>query len=182
LAPTDWDQRHKFNLSFDYRYFDGKDYNGPKLFGKDILSNSGANFTVISGSGYPYSRTLGVLENGLKGSKNGSRMPWTTNVKMRVDKDVTLNMKKNGNSGRKSMVLNIYFDVDNLLNTMNVSGVYSATGDPQDNGYLASPKTQQAISTQLDPESYKMYYNMSLLNGAGYMAPRSMRIGCSLNF
>ncbi len=182
LAPTDWDQRHKFNLSLDYRYFDGKDYNGPKLFGKDILANSGANFTVISGSGYPYSKTLGVLENGLKGSKNGSRMPWTTNVKMRIDKDFSLNFKKNGNQSRKSMVLNVYLDVDNLLNTMNVSGVYSATGDPLDNGYLASPKTQQAISTQLDPESYKMYYNMMLLNGAGYMAPRSMRIGCSLNF
>ncbi|MFA5817565.1 MAG: hypothetical protein WC865_18340, partial [Bacteroidales bacterium] len=182
LAPTDWDQRHKINLSLDYRFFDGKDYNGPKLFGKDILSNSGANFTVISGSGYPFSRTLGVGEPGLKGSMNGSRLPWTTNIKMRVDKDFNLTVKKSGEQSRKNIMLNVYLDVDNLLNTKNVSGVYSATGDPMDDGYLAAPKMQQQINTQLDPEAYKMYYQMRLLNGAGYMSPRTMRIGLTLNF
>jgi outer membrane receptor protein involved in Fe transport len=182
LAPTDWDQRHKVNVSLDYRFFDGKDYNGPKLFGKDILSNSGANFTVVSGSGYPYSRTLGVGEPGLKGSMNGSRLPWTTIIKMRVDKDFNLTVKKSGDQNRKSMFINVYLDVDNLLNTKNVSTVYSATGDPLDNGYLASPKMQQQILTQLDPEAYRMYYQMTLMNGAGYMAPRTMRIGLSLNF
>jgi outer membrane receptor protein involved in Fe transport len=115
LAPTDWDQRHKLNMSLDYRFFDGKDYNGPKLFGKDILSNSGANFTVISGSGYPYSRTLGVGENGLKGSMNGSRLPWTTNIKMRIDKDFNLTLKKNAEQGRRTMMLNVYLDVDNSV-------------------------------------------------------------------
>lgn len=198
LAPTDWDQRHKFNLSLDYRFFEGKDYNGPKLFGKDILSNSGANFTVISGSGYPFSRTLGVHESGLKGSLNGSRLPWTTNIKMRIDKDITLTIKKNGEQNRKSIVMNVYFDVDNLLNTQNVSGVYSATGDPMDDGYLASPKMQQEINAYgnikeligyglgstgyTGSEAYAMYYQMRLLNNAGYMAPRTMRIGLSLNF
>jgi hypothetical protein len=182
LSPTNWDQRHKFNLSFDYRFFDGKDYNGPKLFGKDILSNSGANFTVISGSGYPFSRTLGVGEPGLKGSMNGSRMPWTTNIKMRLDKDFTFKVQRSGEGNRKNIVVNVYFDVDNLLNTMNVAGVYSATGDPKDDGYLTAPKMQQQINTQLDPEAFKMYYAMRLLNGAGYMAPRTMRIGLSLNF
>jgi outer membrane receptor protein involved in Fe transport len=182
LAPTNWDQRHHINISFDYRYYDGKDYNGPKLFGKNILANSGANFTVVTGSGYPYSRTLGVGEPGLKGSMNGSRLPWTTNIKMRIDKDFHLTVKKNGEQNRKTLVMNVYFDVDNLLNTMNVSSVYSATGDPKDDGYLASPKMQQTINTQLDPEAFKMYYNMALLNGAQYMAPRTMRIGLSLNF
>ncbi|MFA6128743.1 MAG: carboxypeptidase-like regulatory domain-containing protein [Bacteroidales bacterium] len=182
LAPTDWDQRHKINLSMDYRYYDGKDYNGPKLFGKDILENSGANFTVVAGSGYPFSRTLGVGETGLKGSMNGSRLPWTTNIKMRIDKDITFVAKKTGEQSRKNIVMNIYLDVDNLLNTQNVSGVYSATGDPMDDGYLTAPKMQQNINTQLDPEAYRMYYQMRLLNGAGYMAPRTMRIGLSLNF
>lgn len=192
LAPTDWDQRHKINLSVDARFYDGKDYNGPKLFGKDILSNSGANFTVIAGSGYPFSRTLGVGETGLKGSMNGSRLPWTTNIKMRIDKDFNLTIKKTGEQSRKNLILNVYFDVDNLLNTINISGVYSATGDPMDNGYLAAPKMQQEINSYgtsvefpgyaLGSDAYKMYYQMRLLNGAGYMAPRTMRIGLSLNF
>ena len=182
LSPTDWDQRHKVNVSLDYRFFEGKDYNGPKLFGKDILSNSGANFTVTSGSGYPYSRTLGVGEPGLKGSMNGSRLPWTTNIQMRVDKDFNLTIKKSGEQNRKNIILNVYLDVSNLLNSMNVSGVYSATGDAMDDGYLAAPKMQQQINTQLDPEAYKMYYQMRLLNNAQYSGPRSMRIGISLNF
>ncbi|MCX6224000.1 MAG: carboxypeptidase-like regulatory domain-containing protein [Bacteroidia bacterium] len=182
LSPTDWDQRHKFNLSLDYRFFEGKDYNGPKLFGKEIFSNTGANFTVVSGSGYPFSRTLGVNEPGLKGSMNGSRLPWTTVIKMRVDKDFNLTLKKKGEQGRRRIVMNLYLDVENLLNTKNVSGVYSATGDPMDDGYLASPKMQQNISTQLDPEAFKMYYQMRALNNANYMAPRSMRIGLSMNF
>jgi len=198
LAPTNWDQRHKINLSLDYRFTDGKDYNGPKLFGNDILSNSGANFTVISGSGYPFSRTLGVGEPGLKGSMNGSRLPWTTIIKMRVDKDFNLTVKKSGEQSRKNIVLNVYLDVDNLLNTKNVSGVYSATGDPMDDGYLASPKMQQQINAygnnkeligyglgstgNTGSEAYKMYYQMRLLNNAGYMAPRILRIGLYLNF
>jgi outer membrane receptor protein involved in Fe transport len=182
LSPTDWDQRHKVNLSLDYRFFEGKDYNGPKIFGKDILSNSGANFTVVSGSGYPFSRTLGVGEPGLKGSMNGSRLPWTTNIKMRVDKDFNLTVKRNAEQGKKIIMLNVYLDVDNLLNTKNVSDVYSATGDPQDDGYLTAPKMQQQINTQLDPEAFRMYYQMRLLNGARYMGPRTMRVGLSLNF
>lgn len=182
LAPTNWDQRHKFNISFDFRFFDGKDYNGPKLFGKDILSNSGANFTVVTGSGYPYSRIMGVGENGLKGSLNGSRLPWTTNIKMRLDKDFVLNLKKDGDSRRKSMILNVYLDVDNLLNTQTVYSVYSATGDPLDDGYLTAPKMQQQINTQNDPESYRMYYQIRLWNNSGYGNPRTMRLGVSLNF
>lgn len=182
LAPTSEDQRHKVNLSLDFRFADGKDYNGPKLFGKDILSNAGANFTVVTGSGFPYSRTRGVGEPGLKGSLNGSRLPWTTNIKMRADKDFIMNLKKKGDQGRKELVLSVYLDVDNLLNTKTVYGVYSATGDPMDDGYLASPKMQQQILTQNDPESYKMYYQMRLWNNSGYGSPRTMRLGVTLNF
>jgi hypothetical protein len=113
---------------------------------------------------------------------NGSRLPWTTIIKMRIDKDFTFVAKKNGEQNRRNIVMNVYFDVDNLLNTKNVSGVYQATGDPMDDGYLTAPKMQQNINTQLDPEAFRMYYQMRLLNGAGYMAPRTMRIGLSLNF
>ncbi|MFH0762010.1 MAG: TonB-dependent receptor [Bacteroidota bacterium] len=182
LSPTNWDQRHKFNISLDYRFSEGKNYNGPKLFGKVLLANSGANFTVVSGSGYPYSKTMGVGEPGLKGSLNGSRLPWTTVIKMRIDKDFNLSFKKNGNQDRRDLVLNVYLNVDNLLNTQNIAGVYSATGDPEDNGYLTAPKMQQVIATQYDEEAYRMFYQMALWNGAQYFAPRTMQIGLSLNF
>ncbi len=177
LAPTSWDQRHKFNLNLDVRFFDGKDYNGPVLFGKDILSNSGANFAVVTGSGYPYSRTRGVGEPGLKGSLNGSRLPWTTNIKMRVDKDFVLTKNR-----ATPVVLNVYLDVDNLLNTKNVYSVFSATGDPWDDGYLTSPKMQQNINSQTDPESYIMYYEFRRLANNGYGGPRLMKIGATVSF
>ena len=182
LSPTNWDQRHKINLSLDFRFSSGKDYNGPKLFGKDILSDAGANFTVVSGSGYPYSKTRGVLEPGLKGMLNGSRLPWTTVIKMRVDKDFNLTFKKSGEQARRNLILNIYLNVDNLLNTKNISSVYSATGDPLDDGYLNAPIAQQAIHTQYDEEAYRMFYQMVLYNNAGYFAPRTMQLGLTLNF
>ncbi|HBB92654.1 MAG TPA: hypothetical protein DC042_13300 [Bacteroidales bacterium] len=182
LSPTNWDQRHKVNVSLDYRFGEGRDYNGPKLFGADIFSNTGANFTVISGSGYPYSKTRGVGEPGLKGSLNGSRLPWTTVIKMRLDKDFNLTFKKTRNQDRRQASVNVYLDVDNLLNTKNIDGVYSATGDAFDDGYLTAPKMQQQIQTQYDEETYRMLYMMRLYNNAGYMAPRTMRLGISLNF
>ncbi len=182
LAPLSWDQRHKINLNLDYRFAGGRSYNGPKLFGKDILANAGANFAVIAGSGYPYSRVRGVGEPGLRGSLNGSRLPWTTNIKMRVDKDINLTFKKNDGAAGKTTGLNIYLDVNNLLNTKNVSSVYAATGDPEDDGYLTAPKMQQNINVQLDPEVYRMYYQMRALGNVHYLAPRTIRLGVSLNF
>lgn len=178
LAPLNWDQRHKVNVNMDLRFFDGKAYNGPVLFGKDILSNAGANFSVITGSGYPYSRQRGVGEPGLKGSLNGSRLPWTTNIKMRMDKDFILNPNASG----KQYEINVYLDVDNLLNTLNIDGVYSATGDPFDDGYLTAPKMQQNIAAQLNEESYRMYYMFGMLGTNNYMAPRTIRLGITLNF
>ncbi|MCD6333174.1 MAG: carboxypeptidase-like regulatory domain-containing protein [Bacteroidales bacterium] len=177
LAPTNWDQRHKFNINLDIRFFDGKDYNGPVLFGKDILSRAGANFTVVTGSGYPYSRVNGVGEPGLKGSLNGSRLPWTTNIKMRMDKDFVLSKNRS-----RPVILNIYLDVDNLLNTKNVYSVFAATGDPYDDGYLTSPKMQARINTQNDPEAYIMYYQFNRIANNGYGGPRVTRLGLSINF
>ncbi|MCD6345869.1 MAG: carboxypeptidase-like regulatory domain-containing protein [Bacteroidales bacterium] len=182
LAPLSWDQRHKVNVNLDFRYDEGNAYNGPKLFGKDILANAGANFSVITGSGRPYSRTRGVGEPGLRGSLNGSRLPWTTNIKMRADKNFNLKFKKSGKQSGKNVTLNVYLDVDNLLNTKNVYGVYSATGDPFDDGYLTAPKMQQNIAAQVDPEAFRMYYMYGMLNTGHYSGPRTMRLGLRLNF
>ncbi len=183
LQPLNWDQRHKININLDYRFASGRAYNGPKLFGKDLLANAGANFAIVAGSGLPYSRVRGVGMPGLKGSPNGSRLPWTNFVKLRVDKDFNLRFNKEG--GGKSTRLNAYFDIYNLLNTKNVSSVYTATGSPVDDGYLTSPKMQQNIEAQLDTESYKMYRQMSSaggIAGARYMGPRTIRFGLSLSF
>lgn len=56
IQPLDFDQRHNLLLSFDYRYQDGKNYNGPVLFGKQIFANTGARLEFRAGSGTPYTK------------------------------------------------------------------------------------------------------------------------------
>ena len=82
--PLAFDQRHAISASVDYRYGSGKDYNGPVLFGKNILSNAGANMVLSAGSGTPYSKQSNITQEAasgindrstLEGSLNGSRLP-----------------------------------------------------------------------------------------------------------
>ncbi|HRH38112.1 MAG TPA: TonB-dependent receptor, partial [Flavobacteriales bacterium] len=43
ISPLNFDQRHRFQVTFDFRYGGGKDYNGPMLWGKPILQRTGVN-------------------------------------------------------------------------------------------------------------------------------------------
>ena len=65
LAPLSYDQRHNIQVSMDYRYGAGKSYNGPVLFGKNILQNTGANLVLRGGSGRPYTKESKVNGNGI---------------------------------------------------------------------------------------------------------------------
>ena len=56
IYPFDYDQRHQIVTTLDYRYGDGKDYNGPMIGSKKILKNTGANLVANFASGTPYSR------------------------------------------------------------------------------------------------------------------------------
>ena len=38
IAPLNFDQRHAFQITADFRYGRGKDYNGPMLFGSPMRS------------------------------------------------------------------------------------------------------------------------------------------------
>ena len=65
---------------------------------------------------------------------------------------------------------------------LNILGVYSATGDPDDDGYLTSSKYKQEILNQLDPEAFIQMYQIYVNNGGHYAAPRQIKIGASFNF
>ena len=43
-------------LLLDYRYGSGSSYNGPRIAGKEIFKNTGANLVANFASGMPYSR------------------------------------------------------------------------------------------------------------------------------
>ena len=193
--PMPWDRRHQFNIVFDLRWASGKKYNGPRTNRKngkapiDWLSNTGFNFTLIGGSGVPYTASRNVTSpisggtNLLKGTYSGSRLPWQFRFDLRVDKDIYFNLRKpqEGKEGRQAY-LNIYLQVLNLLNTRNVINVYSYTGNPDDDGYLSAPEWQRQINNQLDPQSYRDLYGVYVDNPGNYSRPREIRLGLMFNF
>ena len=194
--PTGFDRRHAISLTVDYRFGSGKKYDGPVIKREksnkapiQLLANAGASMTVTGGSGAPYtaSRTVtSPLSGGnslLEGTYYGSRMPASFKIDLRADKDfyVTLGGNKEGKTGHEAF-FNVYVNVTNLLNAKNILGVYSATGDPDDDGYLTSSKYKQEILNQLDPESFIEMYRIYVNSGGNYSAPRQIKVGVSFNF
>lgn len=195
IQPLDFDQRHNIVVSADYRFGVGNNYNGPKTVtkgGKTInwLQSFGVNAIIRAGSGNPYTRqrnttptALGGTASFLDGSINGSNKPWQFRIDMRIDKDVMIkwNKPKDGKPAKTSM-LNIYLDLQNLLNTQNILSVYRKTGNPDDDGYLAAAEFQTSIQSQTDEQSFRDLYAVAVNNPFNYSRPRRFRVGLMLNF
>jgi len=193
MNPLNWDRRHNFNISIDYRFGEGKNYNGPTSTRKkgtdeekvvQWLSNTGVNFVITGGSGTPYTAQENILaynSNGtqvLKGTINGSRLPWQIRVDMRLDKE----FHPSWGSGNKKAYFDVYLQVLNLMGTKNVIGVYPATGNPNDDGYLAAAEWQREINSQVDPESYRDLYALRIQVPWNLSTPRQIRLGVQFNF
>ncbi|MBE9481299.1 MAG: carboxypeptidase-like regulatory domain-containing protein [Bacteroidetes bacterium] len=193
--PLPWDRRHAINLVLDYRFTGGKDYDGPVINRKNkggdkakspilLLQNTGFNMTFNGGSGTPYtaSRNIISLISGgnrlLKGTYFGSRLPWQFRMDLRIDKDIFFNLGKN----KKQAYMNVYFQILNVLNTKNVIGVYPATGNPNDDGYLAAAEYQSEIEMQQDPQSFRELYTIYEDYPYNYSSPRRIRFGVIFNF
>ena len=176
--PLDFDQRHAITGNIDYRFASGPAYNGPKWFGKDIFANTGANFTINYGTGSPYSRR-DINTNYLIGQINGARKPARFMVNARFDKDIEI---KYGADKNKTAALNIYLEINNLFNNKAILNVYETTGNPDDNGFLASAKNQNFINSQNDPTAYRNYYTMYINYPYNYSFARTIRLGVMFNF
>ena len=187
--PLDYDQRHNLTASMDYRYGSGKSYNGPLINGKQIFANAGVNLVATVGSGTPYSRQLNATReamfgindrNYLEGSVNGSRLPWTYRLDMRVNKgfDITWGEEED----QKSAAVNVYLQVQNLLNTANVVNVYQFTGNADDDGYLSTAVGIDDIQSQTDPNAFVDMYTLSLNNPSNFTRPRTVRLGVTIDF
>jgi hypothetical protein len=197
INPLNYDRRHSFQLVLDYRFQGGKNYNGPTISRKmkddpdkvrliPILENTGANITFVGGSGVPYSRSstivptqLGGGSYVLQGSLNGSRMPWQFTMNARIDRDIEI---KYGANKNKVTYANVYFEIMNVLNAMNIMSVYRATGNPDDDGYLAAAEYQAGIEAQLDPIAFREQYALAVNSPYMYSLPRRLRLGVSFSF
>jgi len=187
IFPYSYDQRNQLTLSMDYRYGEGKDYNGPVIAGKDIFKNTGANLVGNFSSGTPYNAGDFIVGKAfitpgserLKGTVNGSRKPYNFRVNLQVDKNITL---KFGKEKKKSANMNVYINVQNLLNRKNVLDVYKTTGTADDDGYLNAAQFQNNIANQLDEQSFRQYYAMKVNDPFMYGLPRTIRLGVKLDF
>ena len=195
LIPMDVDQRHAFNLNFDYRFADGKGYNGPTINREkkdkppvQVLSNAGLSLTFRGGSGTPYTRQSNItkVESGstklLTGTMNGSRLPWQFYFDVKIDKDFYFDMGKKKSGDARKGSLNVYLACQNILNSKNIMAVYSFTGLPDDDGYLSAAQTQNDINGALSPETYRRMYELYINNPNNYSTPRTLRLGLIFGF
>jgi outer membrane receptor protein involved in Fe transport len=183
--PLDYDQRHNLMTSVDFRYGKDTNYNGPLWNGKQIFANTGINLLATVGSGTPYSRQVSATSivdsrSALAGSINGSRLPWTYRIDMRINKSFDISW--GGPEEQNLTFVNVYVQVQNLLNTKNIVKVYRYTGNPDDDGYLASPIGIDDIEKRTDPTSYVDLYGLYSNDPGNYTRPRTVRLGVTLDF
>lgn len=184
--PLSYDQRHAISTAVDYHYGGGKDYNGPVWFGTKVFENAGVNFTLAAGSGTPYSKQSNITQEAatgindrstLEGSLNGSRLPWQFRINMKVNKEFKIKW-----NDKKSSYVNVYLQVQNLMDAKNIISTYRATGNPEDDGYLTSSAAQNAIEAKNDPDAFRYLYSLAVNNPNHYSLPRMLRAGVSLQF
>ena len=153
-----------------------------------LLENTGLNIFSNIYSGSPYSNqafitdeAIGTLNAGLDGTLNGSRLPWSYRLDLQLDK--TFNLEFGSNEDKKKMAfLNVYVRVTNLLNQFNILNVYRATGNWDDDGYLAAASSQSSIQNQIDEQAFRDYYMMKIQNPFNISSPRTIRLGIKFDF
>ena len=184
--PLSYDQRHAISASVDYHYGDGKDYDGPVWFGANVFQNAGVNLMLSAGSGTPYSRQSNITQEAaegindrstLAGNLNGSRLPWQFRMNLKVNKSFAIKW-----NDKKRSSLNVYVQVQNLLDARNIINVYRATGNAEDDGYLTSAAAQNSIDAKNDAEAFRYLYSLAVNNPSNYSLPRMWRAGISLQF
>ena len=185
--PLDFDQRHNISANIDYRFGFGSKYNGPILFGRQLLEGVGANLLVAAGSGTPYSQQTEATEEAkygvpirttLEGSINGARKPWSFRADLRINKDVKMKISEDRN-----LTMDIYMLVENIFNTANIIDVYRYTGNADDDGYLSSAVGQDDMNKNYeDPMAFYDQYGLKMNNPNHYSRPRLIKLGMQVNF
>ena len=203
LTNLSFDQRHRISATFDFRYDGGSNYNGyiQKVKGKDgkikeikWFQNAGATVLFSAGSGMPYSRSNTPFSNfglggrsQLSGSINGSNRPWIFQCDVRIDKTFFVNIGRKVENGKvekegKRTTITGYLDIANIFNFKNIVNVYTYTGNPEDDGVLASEQFQQLINSQIYVPSFVNYYNMAMRNPYNYSSPTTITLGIQFGF
>ncbi len=181
ILPMSFDSRHQATFRIDYRYGSGKNYNGPVWWNKRVFENAGINFVMNANAGTPFTRrqfAFPLTQNPsgaipVAGQINGSRLPWQYRADMRINKVFDVQWKE---GGRRSNV-DVYLQVLNVFDNMNVLNVYGFTGSADDDGYLTSNRARDVIAQAVSAEAYADLYRARMLNPFNFSLPRRIRLG-----
>ena len=191
LNPIADDRRHEFKLSFGYNLDGGAKYDGPtitrvvkdKETGEErkqtvkLLEYFGVNLTACAQSGRPYTKAFSHNQPTIVGSYNGARLPWGFYFDMMISKAFPIKV------GKRTNLLTAGLTINNVFDIRNVTSVFPVTGNPTDDGYLTDPETQTVINSQLDAQSYRDIYAISLSNNYWrFSSPRTFKVSLSYQF
>jgi hypothetical protein len=187
----DLDIRHQVRMIFNYNFGRNSErskYAGP-LWAEKYLQDVNANVVLTANSGLPYTQTnvptqIGSADRAnIKGTPFGSRLPWQYNVDLNVAKDFLIKRGQDKfGENKKPLSATGFLWVTNVFNFERISGVYSYTGSPVDDGFVNSPRGQQAVSEQLSAQSYTDLYRILVTNPNNFLSPRFARLGVRFNF
>ena len=171
ISPLTFNQEHTGAINVDYRWADGD--------GGAILENFGLNLLLTFNSGHNYTQYSGFGNARIPlESLNSSVTPWNVQLDAKIDKSFSLG----------PLNLNIYLWVINLLDIQNVTNVFGTSGDPADDGYLASPEGISAYNSyklnygKETAEQFKQLYLASIYDSGNYGTPRQIRLGVRLEY
>jgi outer membrane receptor protein involved in Fe transport len=174
ISPLNFDQRHKLNVSMDYRLGTGE---GPTVMGTKLFENMGINILGTAGSGFPYTPQIepfSIVDSKApvpSGGINSDRMPWTSRIDLRIDRKFSV--------GDRSTV-SAFLWIQNVLDTESVQGVWRATGQPGDDGYLSTAGGAQFLGSAV-PAAEALYRHRTRGTGR-WGLPRLTRIGVRVDF
>lgn len=151
------------NANLGYHFGRGSNFAGPAWFNEKLFQGFSASIYYQHRHGLPYIATRdNYFYDGIE---------YTPNINI-----FNINIQKDFMIGNKAM-MNVYLTIENLFNFKNVFEVYSDTGLPDDDGYLTDPQWQNQINNQLNPDSYRLLYQLHLYSPQHYDIPRIWRIG-----
>lgn len=185
ISPLEYNNSLRGSLNLDYRFADGD--------GGSILENSGISLLMSYNSGHPFTlgesnQFIGEADGRFRSPLeplNSSTTPSNFQVDLRIDKSVKL---------MEGLNANIYVQVINLFDKLNVQNVFLRTGTASDNGVISNPDlTGQLISTygqqyidfyRATYIDYAEAYQSTQLQTVPYMygPPRQIRLGIRLEY
>jgi outer membrane receptor protein involved in Fe transport len=162
--PLAYDQRHNLTAVTDFRVSRGEKLD---VLGMTLPDAWGINLLGRYGSGLAFTKT--DVAGKRLGSLNGERLPYTLRFDLRFNKNFYF-------SREARSFLSFFVEVENLFDRRNVVSVYSATGEPDEDGLIASNVSDPNYAEQV------RLYDLLAKNPQNYDHPRQIRMGMEFNF